>query len=594
MSNIRKNTNKIFDIKINNCNFHDFYLSMDKPSDCLTCNTLVTGDVISTFDFNNISGLCSTITWENAVSFNDDLCDIGLTGYDNRFVDGWTGETFNPSGDTTFCIKRVSGDTYCYDMNHIPAYGVEPEHVQFCGGFFQGFYRLHGYDYNVLPNLFHKGWTKEFWLKRDECEPGELVTLTGETFTYNELGEVIDTDIWSIDVLSGETCEGKYKLNEVYPDNKGIFYYWGVRAENKFCAFNPFSGVTTCEGISLNPIFTEKPFEPDINPFLYYTRKHYCTGGTETTTGEFEDCCNGLINNALAFRVTDDGEIGVRLLTTTGECTLVDGSILFSGTPIVEEYYSKPGIIKEQKWYHVTYRFDPYEKHECYGYRIGLGTLSIFVDGFLKLKIEAFPEFIPYELNEIPQKQLGVPFNISIGGGTQGLLESYTFSGLTEAYGLSGYTVCNYLAKICEPSVFRGIIIDGVTIESPDLKISEPELIKMWLEMHIPRRNGEVIVEPYYMNNPLSLRIELKAVYDSIEAIVLDTGIVKLCKTNCFDLPPHDGKCGYLEENFAGTFIGGIGEFRLHDRPLCLQEIRCNFEQEKEKYNRHRDKFECE
>jgi hypothetical protein len=567
---------------------------MDNSSDCFVCDTLITGDVVASFDFNNISGLCSTVTWENATSFDENLCNIGLTGYDNRFVDSWTGETFNPSGDTTFCVTRVSGDTYCYDMNLIPAYGVEPEHIQFCGGFFQGFYRLHGYDYNVLPNMYYKGWTKEFWLKRDECEEGQIVTISGETVSYDGDGNVLDTEVWTMDILSGETCEGKYKLNEVYPDNKGIFYFWGLRAENKFCAFSPFSGVTTCEGISLAPTMTEVAFQPDVNPFLYYTRKQYCTGGTENSTGEFIDCCDGVINNAMAFRVTDEGEIGIRILTTSGECMLVGESIQFSGTPIVEEFYSKENIIQKEKWYHVTYKFEPYETHECIGYRVSAGILSVYVDGFLKMKIESFPEFIPYELNEIPEKQLGVPFNISIGGGTQGLLESYTFSGLTEGFGLEPYVLCNYVGRLAAPCEFYGIILNGERIESPALKVSEPELIKLWLEMHIPRRNGEIVVEPYYMGTSDILKIEFKAVFDKVEAILTERGQIKVCKTNCIDIPPHNGRCGYLEENFAGTFIGGIGEFRLHDRPLCLQEIRCNFEQEKEKYNRHRDRFICE
>ncbi len=595
MSNIKKNTNKIFDIKLNNCNYWDLYLSMDASSDCFVCNNLITGDVVATFDFDNISGLCSTVTWENATSFNKDLCDIGLTGYDNRFVDWYTGETFNPSGDTTFCVKRVSGDTYCYEMNHMPAYGVEPEHIQFCGGFFQGFYRLHGYDYNVLPNMYYRGWTKEFWIKRSDCPSGESVTITGETITYQEtdLNVIETTEIWTLDVISGGTCTDKLQLNDIYPDNKGIFYFWGLRAENKFCAFSPFAELKTCEGLSLAPKITEIPFEPDINPFLYYTRRTAHCLPEPNSTAELIDCCDGIINNALAFRATDDGEIGLRLMTTTGECMLVGESIMFSGNPVVEEFYSKQNIIKKDKWYHVTYRFEPYERHHCIGYRVSAGVLSVFVDGFLKLKIDGFPEFIPYELNEIPEKQLGVPFNISLGGGTQGLLESYTFSGLTEAFDLTGYTLCNYISKVIAPCTFNGIVINGERFESPKFTVHEADLIKAWLEMHV-KSMGEIEIEPYYMGDRDSIKITFNAVLDKLDYILLEKGVSCIIQTNCIDVPPYNGRCGYLEDNFAGTFIGGIGEFRLHDRPLCLQEIRCNFQLERAKYNRLRDKFECE
>jgi hypothetical protein len=215
------------------------------------------------------------------------------------------------------------------------------------------------------------------------------------------------------------------------------------------------------------------------------------------------------------------------------------------------------------------------------------------VDGFLKLKIDGFPEFIPYELNEVPEKQLGVPFNISIGGGTQGLLESYTFSGLTEAFDLTGYTVCNYTTKLVAPCKFTGISINGETIESPTFTVAEADLIKAWLEMHV-RSMGEIEIEPYYMGDRDSIKITFNAVFDNLEYILLENGVSCITKLNCIDIPPYNGRCGYLEDNFAGSFIGGIGEFRLHDRPLCLQEIRCNFELEKAKYNRSRDKIECE
>ena len=202
---------------------------------CYSCDAVVSGDVIATFDFDNVTGMCSQIIWDEAVSFSGDICDIGLTGVDNRFVDNFSGETFNPSGDTRFCVKRVSGDTYCYDMNL--SSGDSPQYVQFCGGFFQGFYKLHEYEYQTLPNFYTNGWTKEFWIRKETCPTGEVVTVTGESITNlmtpSGLTEVID--IWALDMITGGTCMDKPSLNEVYPENKGIFYFWGLRAENKFC-----------------------------------------------------------------------------------------------------------------------------------------------------------------------------------------------------------------------------------------------------------------------------------------------------------------------------------------------------------------------
>ena len=53
----------------------------------------------------------------------------------------------------------------------------------------------------------------------------------------------------------------------------------------------------------------------------------------------------------------------------------------------------------------------------------------IYVNGKLKFVDKEFNEFIAKRLNEISEKQEGVPFNISIGGGSQGLIDSVTLDG---------------------------------------------------------------------------------------------------------------------------------------------------------------------
>ena len=130
---------------------------------------------------------------------------------------------------------------------------------------------------------------------------------------------------------------------------------------------------------------------------------------------------------------------------------------------------------------------------------------------------------------------------------------------------------------------------------SPPLNVSEPELIQMWLEMTITRRIGDIQVKGQLFNRRNALRIEMNGIIDTLDYIILENGgRLTLCNPKCYDVPPHDGKCGFLEEYFAGSFIGGIAEYRLHNRALCFSEIRCNFNQEKRKYNRHRDKPTCE
>jgi hypothetical protein len=53
-----------------------------------------------------------------------------------------------------------------------------------------------------------------------------------------------------------------------------------------------------------------------------------------------------------------------------------------------------------------------------------------YINGYLKFVVNEFDEFIGRRLNEYKSKQVGVPFNFSLGGGSQGLVESQTFDGL--------------------------------------------------------------------------------------------------------------------------------------------------------------------
>jgi hypothetical protein len=125
-----------------------------------------------------------------------------------------------------------------------------------------------------------------------------------------------------------------------------------------------------------------------------------------------------------------------------------------------------------------------------------LGSLKIYVNGRLFFVINGFEEIIPRGLNTEKEKQIGVPFNISWGGGTQGLRESLTLSGC--------------------PTV-----LSGLTYQQ----------------------------DPECMPNETLSGTSLSA---------LTTNIL-------------------LEPTFAGTFEGGISQFRMYTEPLTYAEIVHNF-----------------
>jgi hypothetical protein len=132
-----------------------------------------------------------------------------------------------------------------------------------------------------------------------------------------------------------------------------------------------------------------------------------------------------------------------------------------------------------------------------------LGYLKIYINGYLFMIIEDFEEIIPRELDTQKEKQIGVPFNISWGGGTQGLRESLTFNGCDLPYGPY---------------------------------IQDPELMP---------------------NNTLSATTLSGS---------LQTDIV-------------------MEQNFGGTFMGGLSQFRMYSEPLSAPQVQHNFRVSREKFD---------
>jgi hypothetical protein len=427
-------------------------------------------------------------------------------------------------------MNKITGTTgnYVYPVDQIiDPTGTFGDYSQFCGGFYQGYYKLDGTTYEVLPTRVDHGWSAEFWLNpQDTCEYQGTI------------------------------------LNDTYPDNKGFFFYMGTRAENKF--WNQFAGAdtgctsactattTACTGsvstfcttikekditiigdygfgIPLNPPQVE--IELITNKFLIYGRAYdsradkltgdvgtiimsgisntsnhpndcncgcrlsssdglgaqtVCTydgkgiavaktkevlndhqnpfliygRGIATTGCTCSSCCgpnDGLgsqtvssysgrsisqiqldynidvIDNALGFRIKDDGSIGYRLLTVTGTCyTASTGQRLYQSGVTIHEEYSEPNMVNPNAWSYVVIRYVTEYKNQC-DLKITKprkGKLMFYVNARLKFVVDEFPEFVAKRLNEYKSKQVAVPFNFSLGGGSQGLIDSQTFDGL--------------------------------------------------------------------------------------------------------------------------------------------------------------------
>ena len=554
------------------------------------------------FDFNStgttISPLINDFRYDTIVSENyynptnidpnfcpktTEICDVGLTGIDNGLTKEMSGitmtaftglytttaETFNRyiydrrfkmhpiSGNTTPANRLWNDNSYAYNLSYVDAGGDIGTVAKLNGGFFQGFYKLQGYDYEVFPTRVSQGWSVELMLKYQ---------------------------------FTGDTNVG---LNARYPENKGTFFFMGSRAENKFYHYadgspssdtgytRVTSGLTcmhTCgcsitggTGADCIPVY-----QPSGVTSSNCTCGCPCSCSTEASVKELDPLYDG-VSNAMSIRFSGDTgnpRVCVKEYLITGSCvpsgTCLTGTSYVTGVTTVE-WCSTKGIFDDcqytqyidlEHWVQIDAVFERAEFFDCKdldflgglgqieqqvftatsannsislvmppitheegysGYtpakttqvqitdlwleqkEFRRGTLKIFVNGRLLMVCEDFEEIIPRPLNTYKEKQVGVPFNISVGGGTQGLKDNLTFSGRCPAE-LSGIT---------------------------------------------------------YQQDPECLTTE-----------DLDNTIYSGLTTNI-----------YLEEIFGGSFIGEISAFRMYVEPLDASEVKHNFRLLKNKYS---------
>jgi hypothetical protein len=359
------------DAKLDTLHYWDFEVSVDEDGQNDKCEGIFEKDLVIWMDLNNsgtttdfktlTSLICQTIP--SGLTLND----IGLTGVDNGFVGNLSGETLTFSAGTQcFTMKGVTGDTYDYSI--VESKDFSGKYVNLAGGFYQGFFKLEDYEYQLFPPRNNLGWTSEIWLSNRNDE-----TISGET------------------------------LNNVYTGNTGMFFYLGTRAENKF--WNIFSGET---GLTTT---TEINLSPD----------------------EIKDYNLDIYDNCIGFLLTPDGRIGYRKIYFKNEC--IDDLVVTGLT--IEEKYSDYTILTGScfnSWLHIAITWKPYfELEDDCDFKLAdkrKGVLTIWVNGKRVMRVNDFDEILLKGLNDDKDKQLGVPYNISIGGGTQGLIESKTFGGV--------------------------------------------------------------------------------------------------------------------------------------------------------------------
>ena len=210
---------------------------------------------------------------------------------------------------------------------------------------------------------------------------------------------------------------------EYYTDNgfnlkEANWYYFYT--DNKFMMFDRTKNGKTIanwvEGTEFMYMGRKNHFKGNLFILMNRTKTGYTIANIDELRDKDINYYNpyyDIYNNALAFRITDNGEIGYRLLTIDCDKEGDDKTKIMEG-------YSFENVIPDCEWTTVNVRITFLGGDKM--------KLMFYVNGKLRYITEELPRISPKALNDLYEKQEGVPYNISIGGGTQGLAETIQYN----------------------------------------------------------------------------------------------------------------------------------------------------------------------
>ena len=530
------------------------------------------------------------------------ICDIVYTGTDNGLIiptdlGEWSGNCINlydtipitdifsaTSFDKRFKMSQVKpNNTYGTDMSILSATDYSGYYQELKGGFYQGFYKLYGYPYEVLPTRPEKGWSFETYLKLntigDDIEgPDEQVLKHGVYGNcYNTSGFNIfkDGTLPAIVGISSTTLcsESISAITSTIPskilnyttaessgltigrtDKYGFFFYKGIRAEDKYHINNTASTITS----SLSPCTT---FTASTGTGATPFNSKCCDvkedgvkvlGQNESPNAEYD-----VYSNAIGFRITDDMKIGYRTIRYTGTCqttgTTCDSGKTFNCGYSIEESYSGPicpfiSIISgncKNTWIQVDVVFER---------NITLDDCEIYNNGGVNDLIKIKNKF-DIKTSETPTKK-------RCNGEYPKFVEDGYFD-----FNCKGAQVENWFTEREYRLGTLTFYINGRRFHT--VKDFE-EIIPRQLNTNKETQVG-VAYNMSWGGGALGLRENF---YPSNCDV---TGPL----TSYY--PEPDQKL--IMENFAGSFIGGISQMMYYIKPLTPDEIYHNFSINKDRYS---------
>ncbi len=365
----------------------------------LSClNTIISDNLAAHIDLTSVKSwnLNSDFTsvsltkWSGAFSSDLFLYDFGLTGFDNGRVRLMTDSLTLTPQDNKLTLYRVGYNDNTTGGTFYDGYGITGvtgvsvgNHFIVDGGFLQGFFRLKDYDYQVLPARYGKGVTYE-----------TLINISPESYNdgyFLHLGARAEDKY--IPAFSGECLPITIMSATTVYGSRSVY--------TETVAVEGFSGVTTSEGNPLNSTTVVTQAKKAIND-----QNH-------TEEVEIENLNNDIDNNVIGFYLSSNQKIGYTKIDAAGHITGSESSNSMTRTG----------------WTIIAIQFKPYDvitdpkELECAPLR--KGDFNVYVNGRLLWKIKDFEEFYFRGFKNSKEKQLGVPYNVSWGGGSFGLEHSW-------------------------------------------------------------------------------------------------------------------------------------------------------------------------
>lgn len=483
--NILENHYRTPAIKVSKRNYWDLNLADNYGERLFDGSFYYDGDVLAALDLTKCNNEFMKIDtyYDGYIDNEPDMGGLWFTAMDNGSV-----KPEYPINQWIEKVNKVFINRYTdttYADHGISLYPVYPDGIScgenglhLTGGFLQGFFALSSGDYTSFPTSISGLTFNVGLIWRPDNEITSSTNLNAEN-PDNEgffltLGVKQENKMW---YYGTQNYKDNFALRDFWvpaghvidPNTTDVYgfklsdvKYQHYETDNKYAMFNrtykpgTYTVDTWVEGSSISvyepkkldgpnkyTIFNRTPTGTTVDTWINGKTTTSDTG--ETVSESFDDrnidVLGDLGSNIIGFRVDHEGHIGYRALVK--DCENDEFPL-----KMVEEY-SEKAIIPNSPYY--------------INIEIIRGTLTdivrIYANGRLILISKENIGYLDFRcLNEVDARQLGVPYNISIGGGSIGLRNF--FVGLNETNDNGDEHVYSYILPI--EKYFAGTFIGDI------------------------------------------------------------------------------------------------------------------------------------